>query len=126
MDERRLDIGDLISAGITSQPVPKGGGMSEMIDQVRKTIEEEIAAGWLGAEFCDDGAKGDDHGFRIRADGEDYWIVLGHRAIRQNEAEDVVALLRRDAQRWIDLLQERHCVLIGMADNYPVLRFCPD
>ena len=130
MDERRLDIGDLISAGITSQPVPKGGGMSDMIDQVRETIREEIAEGWPGAVLRADRGGGDDHrddhSFKIRADGEDYWIILGHHAIRQDDAEEVVGLLRRDAQEWIDQLQEKHCVFIGMADNYPVLRFCPD
>ena len=126
MDERRLDIGDLISAGITSQPIPKGGGMSEMIDQVRKTIEEEIAEGWPEAELLGDGAEGDNHRFTIRADGEDHWIVLGHHAIRQNDVEDVVWRLQKDAQKWIELLQENHCVLIGMADNYAVLSPYPD
>ncbi len=64
------------------------------------------------------------HDFRIRADGELFFLKLGHRIVLNGTNEEVVNLLV--VKDWIPRLQDDACLFVGTHENTPVLKPCPN
>ena len=88
-------------------------------------IEAELGESWPQATLDDPrGGKDGNYLFRISADGELFFLQLGHRVVLDGTNEEVVALLvQRD---WIPRLQDEVCLFVAMRKNAPVLRPCPN
>ena len=88
-------------------------------------IEAELGESWSAATLDDRrGGKDGNYEFRISADGELFFLKLGHRVVLDGTNEEVVALLvQRD---WIPRLQDEVCLFVAMRKNAPVLRPCPN
>jgi len=94
------------------------------LNKLAEWIEAELGQRWPEATLDQHRDQDGNHDFRIRTDGEFFFLKLGHRVVLNSTNEEVVALLvQRD---WIPRLQDEVCLFVAMRKNAPVLRPCPN